>query len=145
MYKNHEGYADPTVGEALSRLMREYKSEMKVKWHRQYEIKNRPKVYVISKYAGDVERNVQNAIGYCKYVIARYMIPVASHLLYPAMLDDRDPEARELGTLFGLSLLAVCDEVWCFGKDVSTGMRAELQEARKLDKPIRYFEEVPHE
>lgn len=68
-------------------------------------------------------------------------MPVASHLLYPQILNDNNPEERELGLLFGLSLLAVCDEVWVFGT-VSPGVAQEIEEAKRLKKQIRYFEEV---
>ena len=47
MYRNSEGYADPTAGAALSRMMKEFRQEQK----RRYADKNRKKVYVASKYA----------------------------------------------------------------------------------------------
>ena len=142
MYRNYEGYSDPTAGQAVGNLMKEYKQQQKAKWRRQYEMKNRPKVYVASKYAGDVEANVAAAVDYCKYVIRQNCIPVASHLLYPQMLDDSVPEQRELGLMFGLSLLAICDEVWCFG-DVSesAGVQQEIVEAKKLGKKLRFVKE----
>ena len=142
MYRNYEGYSDPTAGQAVGKLMKEYKQQQKAKWRRQYEMKNRPKVYVASKYAGDVEANVAAAVDYCKYVIRQNCIPVASHLLYPQMLDDSVPEQRELGLMFGLSLLAICDEVWCFG-DVSesAGVQQEIVEAKKLGKKLRFVKE----
>lgn len=144
MYKNSQGYADPTAGMAMSNMMKQYRQEQKARWRRQYEMKNRPRIYVASRYAGDVEANVAAAVEFCKYVIERKCIPVASHLLYPQMLDDNNPEERELGLMFGLSLLAVCDEVWCFG-DVSSsvGVQQEIAEARRLGKKVRYIKEGP--
>ena len=68
-------------------------------------------------------------------------MPIASHLLYPQMLNDSDPQERELGMDFGLALLACCDEVWVFGKP-SPGMEREITEAKRLNKPIQY-REVP--
>lgn len=137
MYKNSEGYADPTAGLALSRMMKEYRQEQK----KRYADKNRKKVYVASKYAGDVDANIAAAIGYCRKVIRDGYMPIASHLLYPQMLDDNIPAERELGLLFGLALLRMCDEVWVFGK-VTPGVASEIKEAKKLKKQIRYFEEV---
>lgn len=137
MYKNSEGYADPTAGLALSHMMKEYRQEQK----RRYADKNRKKVYVASKYAGDVDANVVAAIGYCRKVIRDGYMPIASHLLYPQMLDDNIPAERELGLLFGLALLRMCDEVWVFGK-VTPVVASEIEEAKKLKKQIRYFEEV---
>ncbi|MBD5537794.1 MAG: hypothetical protein HDQ99_19520 [Lachnospiraceae bacterium] len=137
MYKNSEGYADPTAGLAMSQVMKEYRQ-----WQKQrYADKNRRKVYVASKYAGDVDANVAAAIGYCRRVIDEGYMPVASHLLYPQILNDSDPEKRELGLMFGLALLRMCDEVWVFGS-VSSGVAQEIDEARRLKKQIRYFEGV---
>lgn len=141
-YKNFEGYSDPTAGQAMSKVMREYRARQKETWNRRYEIRNRPRVYVASRYAGDVERNVAAAVRCCQFAIRRGCIPIASHLLYPQILQDNIPEERELGTVFGLALLALCDEVWIFtdGDGLSPGMAAEEHEAKRLGKPIRYFD-----
>ena len=137
MYRNKEGYADPTAGLALSHMMKEYRQGQK----KRYADKNRRKVYVASRYAGDVVANTTAAIGYCRRVIQDGYMPIASHLLYPQILDDKNPAERELGLSFGLALLQMCDEVWVFGK-VTKGMAGETEEAQKLKKQIRYFEEV---
>lgn len=137
MYRNKEGYADPTAGLALSHMMKEYRQGQK----KRYADKNRRKVYVASRYAGDVVANTTAAIGYCRRVIQDGYMPIASHLLYPQILDDKNPAERELGLSFGLALLQMCDEVWVFGK-VTKGMAGEIEEAQKLKKQIRYFEEV---
>lgn len=137
MYKNSEGYADPTAGLALSNMMKEYRQKQK----KRYADRNRRKIYVASRYAGDVDKNVTAAIAYCHRVIDEGYMPVASHLLYPRILNDNIPEEREPGLLFGLSLLAICDEVWVFGT-VSPGVAQEIEEAKRLKKQIRYFEEV---
>lgn len=137
MYRNKEGYADPTAGLALSHMMKEYRQGQK----KRYADKNRRKVYVASRYAGDVVANTTAAIGYCRRVIQDGYMPIASHLLYPQILDDKNPAERELGLSFGLALLQMCDEVWVFGK-VTKGMDGEIEEAKKLKKQIRYFEEV---
>ena len=94
-----------------------------------------------SRYAGDVDANVSAAVTYCRRVIDEGYMPVASHLLYPQILNDNIPEERELGLLFGLSLLRLCDVVWVFG-EVSQGVAQEIEEAKRLKKQIIYFEEV---
>lgn len=137
MYKNNEGYADPTAGSAMSQIMKEYRQKQK----KRYADKNRRKIYVASRYAGDVDANVAAAVTYCRRVIDEGHMPVASHLLYPRILNDKNPKERELGLLFGLALLRMCDEVWVFG-EVSQGVAQEIEEAKRLKKQIRYFEEV---
>ena len=141
MYKNSEGYADPTAGVALGRVMKEYKKERREIWRRQTEIKERSKVYIVSRYAGDVENNVKNAIRYCRFAIDKKKMPIAAHLLYPQIVDDNNTDEREIGTMYGLALLALCDEVWCFGETLSSGMEQEIKEAKRLGKPIKYFSE----
>ena len=146
-YKNKEGYSDPTAGAAMSKIMKEYRQERKAQWQIEHDAKTRKRVYVASRYAGDVDQNTANAVRYCKYAIQRGYMPVASHLLYPAILDDNDPQQRTLGTMFGLALLNLCHEVWVFGEQLSPGMEREVVEAKRLNKPIRYFDsnlkEVP--
>jgi len=137
MYKNSEGYADPTAGAAMSLIMKEYRLKQK----KRYADKNRRKIYVASKYAGDVEANIAAAIGYCRRVIDEGHMPIASHLLYCQILNDNNPEERELGLMFGLALLRLCDEVWVFGA-VSPGVAQEIEEAKRLNKRLRYFEGV---
>lgn len=141
MYKNSEGYADPTAGAAIGKVMKEYRLERREIWRRQTELKERPKVYIVSRYAGDVENNVKAAIRYCRFAIDKQKMPIAAHLLYPQIVDDNDPAEREIGTMYGLALLALCDEVWCFGKTLSAGMEQEIKEAKRLGKPIKYFDE----
>ena len=136
MYRNSEGYADPTAGAAMRQMMKEYRQQQK----QHYADKNRRKVYVASRYAGNVEANVKAATRYCRLVIDRGYMPIASHLLYPQILHDDDPAERELGMLFGLALLRDCDEVWVFG-EVSPGVAREVEEAKRLQKRIRFMEE----
>ena len=141
MYRNNEGYPDPVAGEVISTMMREYRQQQRQTFRKNTEIKARPKVYIVSRYAGDVENNTAAAVRYAKYAIQQNKIPVVSHLLYPQILDDNEPAQRELGLLFGQVLLALCDEVWVCGTDYSSGMKAEIHEAKRLGKQIRYFSE----
>ena len=142
MYKNTEGYSDPTASEAIGNVVHQERVQRrKLERKRRHSIKNWPMVYVASKYAGNVPLNVHNAKKYCRYVIGRNCIPIASHLFFPRFLNDNDAGERELGLLFGHALLAHCKEVWVFGTDHSPGMKAEIREAIRLGKTIRYFDE----
>lgn len=136
MYRNSEGYRDPTAGVALIRVMREHK-----RTQRRRAVRQRKMVYVASRYAGDIPANKAAAVRCCRQVIAEGHMPVASHLLYPQLLNDNDPEERELGLTFGLALLGLCDEVWVYGEP-SPGMEREIEEAKQLGKPIQH-REVP--
>ena len=44
--------------------------------------------------------------------------------------------------MFGLALLALCDEVWIFTEngEISSGMKREIEEARRLGIPVRQLD-----
>ena len=105
-----------------------------------------PKVYICSPFAAygqsTVQTNIAEAKRYCHYAIERKCQPVASHLLYPKVLDDRNEYEREMGLSFGLSLLAECTQVWVFRRrdgTISTGMAAEIGFAKKLRIPVVFI------
>ena len=41
--------------------------------------------------------------------------------------------------MFGIALLAKCNEVWCFGDEKSAGMLQEIKMALKMKKQLRFF------
>lgn len=129
LFRNFEGYLDPTAGLALSQITREEQGRV-----------YRPLVYVCSRFAGDVSRNVRAARKYCKFVVRKNALPLAPHLLYPQFLDDKNPEERKLGMTFSKILMDKCNEVWIFSDDgFSSGMRAEYEHAVRKGCMIRYF------
>jgi len=95
-------------------------------------------VYICSPYAGDIESNVGFAKAVCHYAMRQGCAPVAVHLLYPQFLDDATPSEREAGIRMGLRVLAACEELWVCGTHISSGMRQEIAEAKRLGIPIRY-------
>ena len=141
MYINEEVYSDPTAGEAIGNILGRYKKEQREKRAKQDALKSRKKAYIVSKYAGDTAANIKAARKYCRFAVAQKYIPIASHLLFPQFLNDTKYEEREIGLMYGLALLAQCQEVWVFGADFSEGMKAEIEEARKLGKRVRFFNE----
>lgn len=100
------------------------------------------RVYICSPYAGEVERNVALCRQYCRYAIEKKKCqPVASHLMYPSLLDDSDPLQREMALAFGIALLRNCSEVWVFrGEDgVSKGMQREIDAALRWKIPVHFI------
>lgn len=101
--------------------------------------KKRPAIYVCSPLRGDVERNIQKAIGYCRYIYSRGGIPLAPHVIFTTFLDDAVPEERAAGIELGLELLAKCDELWVFGDNISEGMAGEIARAEELGLRVKYI------
>lgn len=127
---NQEGYLDPTAYEALTNIEKE-----------QIEMKDKKKiVFICSPFAGDVDGNTMRAKRYGRFAVMEKVIPIIPHLMYPQFLEDNDPEERQLGIEMGLVLLGKCNELWVFGKYISSGMALEIKKAKKWKMPIRYFE-----
>lgn len=68
LFKNQEGYADPTAGAAMKEVIKEAR-----KW--------RPLVYICSPYSGDPPGNTKKAIMYSRFAVDQGAIPLAPHLL----------------------------------------------------------------
>ena len=137
--RNAEGYYDPTAATALQTIEREERAK---------RLGYMPLVYICSPYAGDVERNVQNAKRYCAFALSYGALPIAPHLLFPQFMGSEETEeTRELALHMGLILLSKCHELWYFGDIVSDGMKKELNRARWRDMVVRRFtdecQEVP--
>ncbi|MGN1457465.1 MAG: hypothetical protein ACI4XP_05875 [Acutalibacteraceae bacterium] len=125
---NSEGYYDPTAHEAVCNIEK--------KFH-----KYRPLVYICSPYSRDVDGNTERARQYSRYAVDTGYIPIAPHLLFPQFLNDTDPKERELGLFFGNVIMSKCSEVWVFGNNISSGMKAEINHAMRKNYRLRYFTE----
>lgn len=95
-------------------------------------------VYISSPLRGDVERNIQRARDYCAYAASCGVIPLAPHTIFTQYLDDEQPEQREQGLAMGRDLMWRCDDLWVVGNTISSGMREEIELAKKLYMPIFY-------
>ena len=139
MYRNSEGYPDPTSGEALGNIAREERAAKRasVKQEKKYL----PKIYICSPFAGDTQRNIEKARQYCAFAVKQGYIPYASHLFFPQFMRDEDSAQRELGLFMGMVYLDGCKECWVFGETISKGMAAEIERAKKRDIILRYFTE----
>lgn len=61
---NAEGYFDPVVYEALTKIEKEERAARKAAAFR-------PMVYVCSPYSGDIEKNTANARMYSRFAVAK--------------------------------------------------------------------------
>lgn len=123
---NSEGYADPTAHEAVRNIEKEQK-----KW--------RPLVYICSPYSGDVAGNTEKARRYSRFAVDKGAIPLTAHLLLPQFMSEKNE--RDLALFMDMVLMNKCEEVWVFGKDITSGMAAEIAMAKKKNMTIRYFAE----
>ena len=95
------------------------------------------RVILESPFAGDIEAHVAYARRCLRDCLARGEAPIASHLLYPQILDDSIAAERALGIAAGLGWLRLA-EAWVayIEYGLSPGMRAAMEAAEKLSLPI---------
>ena len=53
--------------------------------------KDKPFIYICSPLRGDIERNIQRAVGYSRFVFGMGGVPLAPHAIFTAFLDDNIP------------------------------------------------------
>lgn len=128
---NASGCRDMTAYEAIRNISREEK--------RGANLKEPEKVYICSRFTGDVDANVANALRYCRFALSKGKFPIAPHCYLPRFMDDSNLTERELAMSFALRLLSECREIWVFGNTISNGMRQEINEAKRQHIRIRQF------
>ena len=128
---NCEGYYDPTAYEALTKIEQEAKALRAF----------RPVVYICSPLAGDMVKNQENARTYCRFAVDAGCVPIAPHIYFTQFMDDDIPEERDTAIFMNWVLMSKCVELWVFGENISVGMKAEIDRAKRKHMRIRYFTE----
>ena len=99
------------------------------------------RVQILSPFRGNTPAEQRRNVAYAQAALLdsleRDEAPFAPHLLYPAVLDESEPEQRAQGISAGLEWLAVAEAVVVYGDlGVSDGMAAELRHAESLGIPV---------
>ena len=96
---------------------------------------------VESPYRGDVARNKAYLDRCLLDSLKRNESPIASHKIWPSILDDDNPEQRERGIEAGLAWVQVADLMAVYtDHGISDGMENAMSRARKLGIKIEYRE-----
>ena len=87
------------------------------------------------------EKNVENAKRYSRFAVDRHYLPITPHIYFTQFMDDNIPEERDTAIFMNWVLMSKCLELWVFGDTVSSGMKAEIERAKRKHMKIRYFTE----
>lgn len=98
------------------------------------------RVFICSPLKGDIQLNMMRARIYCRFAFDSGFVPIAPHIYFPQFLDDKDRDERAAGTRYGLELMWMCCQLWVFGCDITEGMRSEINLAKELKIPVKYFD-----
>lgn len=96
-------------------------------------------MFICSPFRGEETKNTKLARRYARYAYDRGCLPVAPHLYFPQFLNEHDPIERNTGIKCGIALMQLCQEVWVFGANISSGMSEEISEATCCGILVRYF------
>ncbi len=100
--------------------------------------RNGPIVYIASALSGDIEGNTIKTRGYSLFAIMQGAVPINPILNLTGVLDEKSD--REMAMSIDLALLQRSDEIWIFGIPTE-GMMAEIDEAERCGKRLRWFTE----
>lgn len=98
-------------------------------------------VVVESPYAGDVEGNLDYLRACIADSLHRNEAPFASHGIYtqPGVLDDSQPDERELGMLAGFAWGDMADARAVYtDRGISPGMERAIKRSQQLGQPVEY-------
>lgn len=86
----------------------------------------------------EIELNKAYARECCRWALLNGLVPLASHLLYTQMLDDKDPIERVIGIEAGLRVNAVAAKATLVFLDrgLSSGMEKGIQRSLSEGRPV---------
>ena len=99
-------------------------------------------VYIASPLRGDYNKNIENAVEYCKLACELGVLALAPHIIFSQWCNDTNPVQRVQGLQLGLSLLSKSEELWVMGTQISEGMRGEIIFAQEHGIPTFHVEQA---
>lgn len=100
----------------------------------------RKKVFICSQYRGKEANIIQMNLLCYKAYTEHNVLPISPHAFFAQFLDENNDKQKKDIVGFGLELISWVDEFWVCGVSLSNTMQIELRKAKKLNKPIRYFD-----
>ncbi len=101
-----------------------------------------PLVHICSAFSAPTEdgviQNQHKAQLYSRIAVEEGYLPIAPHLLLPQFMDEATE--REHAIRLSCILISKCHELWVVG-EITSGMKAEIEYAKRHYKAIRYFDE----
>lgn len=99
-------------------------------------------VYICAPYSGDIEKNIEQANKYAKFVYRHGFIPIAPHNLFPFIKNETSEEERKWALFADLAVLEKCDILVLCSKELTAGMRAEVEYANEHDIRVTFLDDI---
>lgn len=99
----------------------------------------RPLVYILSPLSTEDPDSVSRTNKFYRYAMKAGYLPVATVPIYAEVMNQNDPEERDLMLFTDNVLMAKADEVWVLGDRLTDRMMVERDIAKRRRQTIRYF------
>ena len=102
------------------------------------------KIFICSRLRGsfglqllNLQKNKKRARQFSRKVIMQGHLPFTPHIYFTQFLDELNEKERNQGINAGLEWIKLCDEVWVFDKEISEGMKKEIDFAKKNNIKVK--------
>lgn len=96
-------------------------------------------VYICAPYDGKDTRSLEKIWNYCMFAKEHRYMPVAPYLYYPQFMNDFDERESRIMNQFARCDIRHCEEVWVFGKEITSEMEKILDCAQYEGLNMRCF------
>ena len=98
-------------------------------------------VFIAHQVAGDVTVNVniRSALCWARWALkTKNVVPVVPYAYLCQILDDSNPDERQIGMVCSMEILRRCEEVWICGPipNKDSQVWVEVREAQRMNKTI---------
>lgn len=119
---------------AVKKFLQPYRDQVPGLAYRQTKL-----IYICAPLRGNVSVNIEFARQKAREIFQAGDVPICPHQMFPPIADpgnvSEDQAAREMG----LHLVTICQQVNVYG-NVTAGMKAEIDLARRLNIPVQIKE-----
>jgi len=91
------------------------------------------KAFICHPFQNDKDNLLQTK-KFCLMAMMEHYNPISPAVYYSQFLNDGDEKERKIGRELGLDLIEFCDELWICGDVITKGMKAEINEAYRINK-----------
>lgn len=102
-------------------------------------------VYIAHPIRGNKSGNIEKIIKIVRSInlFLPDIVPLTNYIADCLALNDDVKEERDKGLSNDEAILqsGIVDELWVFGDEISEGMRIEMETAKAVGIPIKYFKE----
>lgn len=102
-------------------------------------------VYISHPIRGNKASNIEKIVEIVRSInlFLPDIVPLTNYIADCLALDDDVKEERDKGLLNDEAILqsGIVDELWVFGDEITEGMHIEMETAKAVGIPIKYFKE----